>query len=568
MKKFRKFAAAAIALCLALSAAACGQPGGGGVVPPPAVEVDEALMKPFAPYPQPITLTTARHMNRGNQFAEGEDIQHNVYLDVIKEKLNVNVVVEWETDPGDSYNQKLALSIAGDTLPDVFGIAGTEYLLLQQLVRDGKLADLTDAYNKCVGGVAKELLDAMDGSQNTMAIFNGRLMAVPQPPTGYNYNQLWVRGDWLEKVRMDPPKTLDEVKRAALAFMDAKLGGENTVGIIVDPQTFYGRSESFLSLSMVANACGAYPQDWIAGPDGKALWGSVAPAMKDALAVAAEWYRLGILDPQWMTYPNMDAVTPATRDEERCGMFFGAYWSPWVVPAKFNWIPVFGPVDKNGNYNHVNDNSPNSFTCVSAKCANPEAVIKAKNIVMEMDAGVYDNEPHIKAAIDKSRAAGSYGRTIDPFSGSGQLANDFRKELNMGIALENFIRTGNLVMFPGATDSDRQNIMKAYDWQAADPRDYTSVSVPEGYALYHSYMTMFQLSQLPKNHDEPVLYRYTTDSMADYWQSLQTLEKEMITQIVSGQKPLEFFDEFVARWKSSGGDKITEEVNAVLANLK
>jgi len=36
---------------------------------------------------------------------------------------------------------------------------------------------------------------------------------------------------------------------------------------------------------------------------------------------------------------------------------------------------------------------------------------------------------------------------------------------------------------------------------------------------------------------------------------------EVFTGIITGQKPLEAFDEFVSSWKAMGGDQITAEVN-------
>lgn len=35
----------------------------------------------------------------------------------------------------------------------------------------------------------------------------------------------------------------------------------------------------------------------------------------------------------------------------------------------------------------------------------------------------------------------------------------------------------------------------------------------------------------------------------------------MITNIITGAQPVDYFDEFVNLWKSSGGDAITAEIN-------
>ena len=53
----------------------------------------------------------------------------------------------------------------------------------------------------------------------------------------------------------------------------------------------------------------------------------------------------------------------------------------------------------------------------------------------------------------------------------------------------------------------------------------------------------------------------TTTSMPQYWESLDTLRKMTYVQIITGEKPVEAFDDFVKQWNDMGGAKITEEAN-------
>ena len=537
--------------------------------PTPGEPTTGAVMEPFAPYEETVTISVARHLNLGGQLAPNETTSDNVFIDVIKDKLNVQVVVDWETSP-DAYKQKLALGIASRDLPDVFGLERSEYLTFQSLVAGGVLADLTDAYNNCIGGIDAEYLKAFDGSQNTAATFDGRLMGIPALPGGYSYNVLWIRGDWLTKLGLPMPKTVDDIKTVALAFKENKLGGENTTGIVVDPKLVYGNSGSFLSFSTVANSQGAYPGSWIYDANGGAVYGSVQPEMKDALAVALDWYQSGVMDPQFMTYQNMDAVTPALRDGT-CGMFFGAYWAPWTMAdsrkadPEMEWVAALAPLDNNGNFNHIASTDAEGWLVVNKACENPEAVVKALNVVGELTRGVYNDDPKFADAITASKAIGSFGRTLNPFAGCGNLLSAmFDHEPQMGVSLKNYIETGTLEMFPGASDDDWLNAKKGYDWFMGD-QDRNNT---EGYSFYTSFKAIADMYLFEKNHDELVAYAYTSESMGDYWTALYSLEEEMITQIISGQKPLSYFDEFVSTWKNSGGDIITGEINEIISNLK
>jgi putative aldouronate transport system substrate-binding protein len=529
--------------------------------PAPAPET-ASLMAPFAPYPETIALTSARVMNRGGQIGDWESTTDNIHIDVIKQKLNIDIIVAWETSP-DQYDQRLALSIAGGALPDMFAITQGNYLTLKALVDNDMLADLTEAYNSCIGGYAAEFLKAFNGEQLAACTWDGKIMAAPSPPTGHNYNQLWVRKDWLDKVGLPIPTTVDEIKAAALAFVDAKLGGAQTVGIVVDPIATLGDdSTSFLSFATVANAMGAFPKTWLYGPSGEIVYGSTTPAMKTALATFADWYATGVMDKEFMTYQNMDAVTPALR-EGRCGMYFGAYWSPWtmadsvIIHPEMDWVGVLGPVDADGNYTHTNNKNPTSFLAVSAECEWPEAVIKAANVDSEFYLGAYNDDPAIAAEFNRSRDIGSLGRTISPIP-SG-LANEFDHEMMIGKAVFDYIRGGPLNLPATATASDAENAEIAFNWNQT--RDINDTA---GYSNYYAYDIMDQLSRATNLKDVPIAYNYTTISMADYWPALLTLENEMIVQIISGQKPLDYFDEFVATWKSSGGDIIVDEIAEII----
>jgi hypothetical protein len=52
-----------------------------------------------------------------------------------------------------------------------------------------------------------------------------------------------------------------------------------------------------------------------------------------------------------------------------------------------------------------------------------------------------------------------------------------------------------------------------------------------------------------------------TPTMAERGADLITMESEFMLSIITGEKPIEAFDEYVANWKSGGGDQIIAEVN-------
>ena len=57
-----------------------------------------------------------------------------------------------------------------------------------------------------------------------------------------------------------------------------------------------------------------------------------------------------------------------------------------------------------------------------------------------------------------------------------------------------------------------------------------------------------------------------TDSMTARWTSLEKLENEALLAIITGEKDLDYFDEFVSQWKSLGGDQIMQEATEIVKN--
>ena len=51
-----------------------------------------------------------------------------------------------------------------------------------------------------------------------------------------------------------------------------------------------------------------------------------------------------------------------------------------------------------------------------------------------------------------------------------------------------------------------------------------------------------------------------TKTMKSNWWRLEELEKKAYLEIVTRQKPLSYFDEFVKEWNRQGGEKIRGEV--------
>ena len=88
----------------------------------------------------------------------------------------------------------------------------------------------------------------------------------------------------------------------------------------------------------------------------------------------------------------------------------------------------------------------------------------------------------------------------------------------------------------------------------------------ENWAAYASRIEALGL--LEKNNVVKVKSGYfsTTATMNKKMWKLKELESDAYLQIISGSKPVSYFDDFVKQWKEEGGDAITQEVNNEIRN--
>lgn len=63
--------------------------------------------------------------------------------------------------------------------------------------------------------------------------FDGKMMAVPSV-TAEDFSMLWIRQDWLDRLGLKPPKTVDDLEAIAKAFVENDPDGNSkrdTIGL-------------------------------------------------------------------------------------------------------------------------------------------------------------------------------------------------------------------------------------------------------------------------------------------------------------------------------------------------
>ena len=206
--------------------------------------------------------------------------------------------VEWiHPAVGSDVNAQINLMVASKNLPDIIvrsnwkGVSGGPAIWAE----DGIILDLTDLIPENMP-YYYEALTAMPTGVQELSV-DGRMYFISEMQHGYPFNGPIYRGDWMEKMGMDYPTTVDELYETLVRFRDEDPNGNNE------------KDEWAMSgLSFKDGNFGPGHLIWAWGItydfmqiDGKVTFGPLEPEFAEAMAYLNKLYAEGLLDPDYST---------------------------------------------------------------------------------------------------------------------------------------------------------------------------------------------------------------------------------------------------------------------------
>ena len=530
---------------------------GASAVPKP-TEADPA----FGRLPQPVTLSSGtRHLGEEKNLPAGESLENNQFMKYYKDQLNIEFKLSFSVADFDPYNERCKLLVASNDLPDYLLLYKEDIFRLAQ--RSNLLEDLTDWYRYYASPQVKKFYEMAPSNRSIKAgTIEGKLFALTNNlPQVDSYTYLWVRQDWLDKLGLQPPKTLDDVIAVAKAFRDKDPGGNgpgNSLGLGGNAELPRSGSE-MLMFGPIFGLYGAYPSQWIKDKSGNAVYGSVQPEMKAGLTKLHQMYADKVIDPEFAVRKDYTEVLSSNR----CGIHFSTWWSPlWPLDSSYtnsgekaDWRPYMAPVNAAGKVNRMMNQPSDAWLVVRKGIAHPEAVIKAYNLFTRLD------------------------NSVDPMTGKF-----YGGDASLG-GYEGNRKFGPNLPYLGAPNLEEQkyaDLKKVIDGAASPAslvgEEKISWDIYQKYtagdhsvAIWKEYTARFRAAAL---FDSPLWNRVygefygITPTMETKWETLQKLEQETLLQIIMGEKDVGYFDTFVKQWNSLGGTDITAEVRAAVSAKK
>lgn len=521
---------------------------------------EEGNPGPFGKYKEPVTVEIVQSINPTLPIPEGESATDNYYTRYVKENMNIDTKVKWSASNAD-YTQKLNLAIASNDLPDILVVNEQE---LRKMVKSDMLENLTDYYDTYASDIIKDNINATDGKALEAATFDGKLYALPNVQAEADgYNNMWIRMDWLEKLNLEVPTTIEELETVAKAFVDNQMGGEDTIGILGPTvnnrlyNDFISSTNNMNNLDGIFQAYKSWPGFWIEGEDGKAVYGSTTQETKAALGELQKMYQDGILDQEIGVRKDADEAWKGGK----AGILFSPWWNGYNVKdglandPEADWQAFAGPLAEDGQWYPKQGGVGGSFCVVRKGYEHPEAAF-VLNSFLRRDEGKFAAETKLDAGYYPGRVV------ITPYDECSFSVEALRAKMD-GEEVPEYDPI-NYKLLDHDFETLEQCLQPPYDDLRIGSWDQTPTDFGRLYSLLKGYECVVDAKEEGIVNQTYSLIYSQTETMEKKWANLKKKEDEVFLKIIIGEASLDDFDTFVKEWKAEGGDEITAEVHETM----
>lgn len=519
--------------------------------------MEEARTTPFGAYPETIEYTLGKMTSVNNSnMPENDTYTDNAYTRYIKSVINVQNVDAFEANDS-QYDTNVSMAISMGSLPDIMVVSSQDEV--EQLVGAGLIEDLTESYNNCISDRIRKMYESYGDSLKDMVTYDGKIMALPETNITDGPNLVWLRKDWMDKLGLSEPHTIDDVVNIVKHFISEDPGnnGEdasgkpNTVGLAVDTDVTgeCGYSSEFL-LDIIFACFGAYPKQWIMNDDGEIVYGSVTDEAKEALSYINSLYNQGVIDNDFLLRTSTNICE--LIENGLCGSFFGPWWAPNNPLANAvsknpdaDWQPYLIATDSDGTTSYHSQNPCYKYVVVRKGYERPE--IAAKMISVMFDKVRFD-------CTDSEEFKNYYQLNVEPTARPLSINVDYNNALS--ICYRNIDAT-----ISGRKNPDSLELLERSFYDACSEYIKNANKTSTQWAAYMSRIKACSLIAQDNIKVVDSLYFKTTDTMKSHWWRLKAKEKEAYLKIISGEEDISYFDTFVKEWNEQGGQIITSEVS-------
>jgi putative aldouronate transport system substrate-binding protein len=456
------------------------------------------------------------------QYAEIGPSNDSALVKKLNEKLNIKLDIQWI--PGASYNDKISVLAASNSLPDVYRIATQDYM---QWRDKGVFLDVKP-FLKSYPNLTKELPEAAWNELNSKSSYYG----IPYYGIPHLFS-MSIRKDWLDKLNLKMPETIDEFYAVAKAFTTQDPDGNgkaDTTGfsILVNTNGTFGNAASLQGAFGLGN-------EWALVNDKVVAMQAQTEELKGFIGFLRKAYAEGVLDKNFLVMKPADARNKLWNGQSGIQLVNPNEVIRLDIPnikknaPQAELVQLMPPAGPKGIRATQTDGMGQTKVVIN-KNTDPK---KQQRILKLLDYMLSDEgydllKEGVEGVDYKKNADGSFTKLETKETGSLFSINFFRRA-DKGIQLHKY--------------NDQAYVKQVEQWlNNNDKYDWPNVGL--GLAA-----------------ETEAYKKINITTMNTKWMS-------SMARVIAGDAPMEEIDKAVSEWLKNGGEQLTNEVNEIYKQRK
>ena len=327
-----------------------------------------------------VTLTVGIPQN-----SNVSDYEDNAFTKYLEETANVKLKFSFFSSAANEYKQQLTLMCsANEVLPDVLLGFGFDHYIVNQYGEDGYFIDLT-GYIEEYAPNYKEQLEKLDeetrdyivekGKNTTNGAYYGMPRVLCSAPDDLQ-SDMYINQDWLDKLGLKIPTTVEELKAVLTAFKTQDPNGNGQA----DEVPMLGKEDM---IRYLLNAFVCYRHGEFNVTDGK-VWDPVkTDEFRQALIYANELVTAGLYNKLSFTISGTSdykAMISPTSGSSKVGIWVGAperLTNPATdALSEFVALPALSDATGKGGYTIAKEPDLTWCAYITKDCKYPAAAMK------------------------------------------------------------------------------------------------------------------------------------------------------------------------------------------------
>lgn len=505
--------------------------------------------RPFGKYDEMITIKGVMEYLAHNDSRVPSSVtpDNQKFIQFLREDLNINFEYMWKVPP-QQYENKLSGSILSKKYPDILKVNASQY---KNFKEKGLLKDLTETY-KYASPTVQKFLNRDPSIIESLKEKDGKIYGIPQYDDQLkDVPVMFYRKDWLQELKLDVPKTPDELFNVLMQFKNKK--GAN-IGIAVAKDLV----ASYFSLDRYLQMFGYQPYCWIEGEDGKLMSSDISDEAREGITFIKKLYDNGLMAKD---FAATDAATAESQlKTSKAGIVFGPWWTyEYPVGDLLNdqdWGSAPIP-HKEGTTITLQRQNVSHYYVVLKQCKNPEALMKMINMYIELDG--------------KEGAKPEDGYV---WSWCPTQFNDPTDIDETYIKLNKQLETDPTASQPAPAEwtSHEKKLWDAYPRYLEWKKDHGAVKFESnnfaniiGRINTDGAWAAIRETNSENRFKYNEYYDLPTENQSKYGGQISTHTEVYFAEAIAGRVNIaddNSWNAYVAEWKKLGGDAITNDVNA------